>query len=148
MRLLPFLLVVFLFTGCATSLEPQLVQEWNKVDTAMGLLGVWSGDAPNGDKVTYVFKEDLTCLWVINDKEVPCKFRGRRHEDGIRLVIYEMKGEQFKDVQFLAWLKVKENNMMIFGYPTKYGRLQTGERAEWPDAFNDQALLLKYQKNT
>ena len=114
----------------------------------MGLLGVWAGETPNGDKVTYVFNQDSTCSWVINNKEVPCKFRGRPHEDGIRLMIYEMEGEQFKDVQFLAWLKVQEHKMMIFGYPTKYGRLQSGEKAEWPDSFNDESILLKYQKKT
>ncbi len=142
-----FITAIFtlLIVGCTTTLEPQVVSHWNKAKTGLGMLGTWKGVAPNGDQVTYVFNQDLTCSWEVASRKIPCEFKAGRYKDGIRLLIYKMEGEQFEDVEFLAWMKVQNNKMMVYGYPTKYQRLQSGAKAEWPKEFTGMAILLTYQ---
>ena len=35
--------------------------------------------------------------------------------------------------------------MMFYGYPTKFGRKQSGERAKWPSIFPNDSVVLTAQ---
>jgi hypothetical protein len=146
MRYPVLVLTVALIAGCANSQEPKIFREWNNVETTLGVLGTWAGVTSEGDVIKYVFNKDSSCMWVIGIIEIPCKFGGKKQGDGIRLVIYEIEGKQFKNVEFLAWLKVNHDKMMIYGYPTRNGRLQSGEKASWPTSFTEDSLLLTYER--
>ena len=146
MRYLLLVFTIVLLGGCASALDKKTQQEWNNVETSMGVLGTWTGVTPDGNRIKYVFNKDSTCIWGVGDVDIPCKFGGKKHGDGIRVVIYEMEGKQFENVEFLAWLKVRNDKMMIYGYPVRYGRLQSGEKASWPASFTEDSVLLTYDK--
>ena len=137
-----------LVSGCTsvTLLEQPIVDHWNKVETQKHLLAKWSGISPSGDQISYQFNRGETCIWTYSNKEIGCKFQATLHENGYRVLIYEMAGEQFKDVQFIAWVKIERNKMMFYGYPTKFGRKQSGEKAKWPDTFPNDSIILTARK--
>ncbi len=140
-----YLIVV---SGCSsvTLLEPPVLAHWNQVKTDNHLLAKWSGVSPDGGKISYQFNSDQTCIWSYSNVDIHCKFQVTPHEDGFRVLIYKMKGEQFDDVEFIAWVKIENDSMMIYGYPTKFGMTQSGEEAEWPYTFPADSILLKGQE--
>ena len=145
-NLIKILLMVYfvLISGCTsvTLLDQSTLDRWNGVQTQKHLLATWSGVSPSGDQVSYQFNRDYTCVWTYLNTDIDCKFKVREHENGYRVLIYEMAGEQFKDVEFIAWVKIDLNEMIIYGYPIKFGRKQSGEKAEWPEIFPNDSIIL------
>lgn len=135
---------IILISGCTsiTLLEQPIVDHWNGVQTQTHLLATWSGVSPSGEQIGYKFNQDETCVWTYSNRDIGCKFQVAEHENGYRVLIYEMEGDQFKDVEFIAWVKVDLNEMMIYGYPTKFGRKQSGEKAHWPEKFPNDSIIL------
>lgn len=149
LRKLLQLIACFLLISSCTSvilLEQPVVDHWNSVQTQKHLLAKWFGVTPGGDQISYQFSRGETCIWTYSGKEIDCKFQATPHETGYRVLIYDMAGEQFKDVQFIAWVKIERNKMMFYGYPTKFGRKQSGERAQWPNMFPNDSILLTAQE--
>lgn len=139
-----YLLMALLLSGCSTAtyLPKSIISEWFHVQSDPDFIKNWEGMDPNGDYIAFEFQKGNACTWIIDDKQVSCHYRYTHHQNGIRLEIHKMEGEQFKDVQFISWVKVKGKEMMIYGYPTRYGQLQSGEPAWWPDKFGKESILL------
>ena len=143
-KVLVSMVCFILISGCTslTLLDQPIVDHWNGVKTQKHLLATWSGVSPSGDQISYQFNSDDTCVWTYSNIDIGCKFKVREHENGYRVLIYEMAGEQFQDVEFIAWVKIDLNEMIIYGYPTKFGRKQSGEKAMWPDTFPNDSIIL------
>jgi len=144
------LLLVFLVVGCASVnlLSDETIYKWNQLSTESKLEGIWEGKSPDENYVAYEFHSNLSCTWTVGNKPIPCKYRYARHQDGLRLQVYAMEGQQFKDVEFIAWVKIHGTEMIMYGYPTRYGRLQSGEKAYWPDKLERESILFAKKNHT
>ena len=93
-KLLLLIACFLLISGCTsiTLLEQPIVDHWNSVQTQKHLLAKWSGVTPSGDQISYQFNRGETCIWTYSGKEIGCKFQATPHENGYRVLIYEMAG--------------------------------------------------------
>lgn len=79
------------------------------------LIGEWFAEAPNGDKITYIFKKNGTVDWIVDAKTsqggtIKAKYKIDSSEKLIAIDIFDFDLEQLEEFQFLGIISVKDKN--------------------------------------
>ena len=82
------------------------------------LVGEWFGEAPNGDKVTYVFKKDGNVDWIIDTKvsqggTIKAKYKTDSSKKPITIDIFDFDNEQMKNLHWVGIIKFIEKNKLL-----------------------------------
>jgi hypothetical protein len=133
--------------GCVASkeLEPAVIAQWNAAssDGPAALVGRWSGRAPDGSIVGFVFAADGSCEWLADSRMLSGRYEAQRHEEGLRVRIHTLPGERFADVEFRGWGKVVGDVLVFEGTPVRGGLSERGIPIRWPTEFSHEALVLR-----
>ena len=103
------------------------------------IVGKWIGEAPNGDKITYEFKQDNTVLWTVHAKDSPgsvsAKYVVDYSTNPVNLDIFEFNLLALNEFIFLGIVEFHgDNKMLLYGEPSEYNK---GSR---PTGFSDDAI--------
>lgn len=86
-------------------------------DSEKVILGKWTGKAPNGDKITYVFKQDNVVLWTVDAADYPGTVSAKYVIDDttkpIHIDIFEFSHPSLNRFTFLGIIQFNETNKMI-----------------------------------
>jgi hypothetical protein len=112
-----------------------------KTNQTRSLVGKWVGKAPNGDKITYVFKEDDTVIWTVDTANNPGSITAKYTVDytttPIHIDIFEFSFPSLKGYTFLGVLEFDgTSSFRLKGEPRKQGL-----GAKRPERLGDDAIL-------
>ena len=91
------------------------------------ILGKWIAQAPNGDRITYNFRNDDTVFWTVNAESSPgtvsAKYVIDLTSSPIHLDIFDFGLPMLRDAILLGILEFESSNRFrFFGHPQRLNR--------------------------
>ena len=82
------------------------------------LVGEWFAEAPDGDKITYVFKKNGNVDWFVEAKEsqggtIKAKYKIDSSKKLIAIDIFDFELKELKEFKFLGIISVKDKNTIL-----------------------------------
>jgi hypothetical protein len=113
------------------------------------LLGEWFAEAPNGDKITYIFKKDGNVDWIIDAKAsqggtIKAKYKTDSTKKPIAIDIFDFDLKQLKQFKFLGIISVKNKDTILM-------EGKSGPKtfiSHRPKVFSSKALEFKRKRNS